>query len=551
MKMCVFSNRIYKDKIDFKTNQSILNTIYSYNAALRVAYSMVIKSELHKVKYEKSLHLELKDKFKYDDYYTNSILREAKGIYKSNIENWKSHIKSKEDTIKNIKNKIATTEKSIKNKETVLNSVIQIYRDIANGKKLSKFKTYKGAKESLVDQTKLIFQVKNHKKTKLFNIYEFEVCYLKPEIKRLKNRLKQLKYSLNRYEYKLSKLKAKPELTCFGSKRFFKTQFTKEEYIKNHNLWKLEFDMKRNKSFQVSGRKDATQGNFIFRYNNKTVTFKDIDGNNISISNVTFPYGQEYLNRALSLTGADRKPVAWEIEDRGEFYIVKAVIELPKKDVNYSKADGIIGLDINYDHFALSNISADGNLIESKVIKFNIKDKTSNQITNILGNAVKDVFKYCKKLNKPLAIEDLDTEDSKAKLRYGNKTKNQILSQFAYSKITNMIEARAYKNSIAVFKRNPAFTSQIGKLKYMKMKGISIHVAAAYVVGRRAMNFKEKLPNCYKKYVSRNILTRHHWAHWRYLSKDLKSVYPNNFYKRINFNNYKTILSVKEFLVAN
>ena len=186
MKMCVFSNRIYKDNLNFKVNQSILNTIYSYNDSLRVAYKMVIKSELYKHKFDKSLHLELKEKFKYDDYYINSILREAKGIYKSNIENWKSHIKAKEDAIKNIKNKIAATEKSIENKETVLNSVIQIHRAIANGKKLPKFKTYKGAKESLLDQTKLIFQVKNHKKTRLFNIYEFEVCYLKPEIKRLK-----------------------------------------------------------------------------------------------------------------------------------------------------------------------------------------------------------------------------------------------------------------------------------------------------------------------------------------------------------------------------
>ena len=57
MKLCVFSNRIYKDKIDFETNQSILNTIYSYNTALRVAYSKVVKSELHNVKYGKSLHL--------------------------------------------------------------------------------------------------------------------------------------------------------------------------------------------------------------------------------------------------------------------------------------------------------------------------------------------------------------------------------------------------------------------------------------------------------------------------------------------------------------
>ena len=550
MKMCVFSNRIYKDKIDFETNQSILNTIYSYNNALRVAYSMVIKSELHNVKYEKSLHLELKDKFKYNDYYTNSILREAKGLYKSNIENWKLHIKAKENTIKNIKNKIATTEKSIKNKEVVLSSIIDIHRAIANGKKLPKFKTYKGAKESLIDQTKLIFQVKKGKKIILFNIYEFEVCYLKPEIKRFKNRLKQLKYSLSRYEDKLSKLKAKPELTCFGSKKFFKSQFTKEEYIENHDLWKLELDIRRNKLFQISGRKDATQGNFIFRYNNGTVTFKDIDGNNIFISNVIFPYGQDYLDRALSLTGSDRKPIAWEIEDKGEFYIIKAIVELPKKDINYSKADGIIGMDINYDHFALANISADGNLLGHKTIYFNIDGKSSNQITNILGNKIKEVFKWCKELNKPLGMEDLDTEDSKATIRYGNKRCNQILSQFAYSKITEMIEARSYKDSTAVFKRNPAFTSQIGKIKYMKMKGISIHIAAAYTVGRRAMNYKEKVPSHYKVFLSDKVKNKHHWAHWRFLTKDLKSVYPKNFYKKINFEDHKTIPSIKEFLIA-
>ena len=160
-------------------------------------------------------------------------------------------------------------------------------------------------------------------------------------------------------------------------------------------------------------------------------------------------------------------------------------------------------------------------------------------------------MKYCKELNKPLGMENLDTEDSKSKLRYGNKRKNKILSQFAYSKITEMIESRAYKDSIAVFKRNPAFTSQIGKLKYMKMKGISIHTAAAYVVGRRAMNFKEKLPKCYKRYVSENILKKHHWAHWRFLSKDLKSIYPNNFYKTIDFENNNSISSIKEFLITN
>lgn len=52
-----------------------------------------------------------------------------------------------------------------------------MHKAIANVKKLPKFTTYKGVKEYLLHQAKLIFQVKNHKKTRLFNMYEFEVCY--------------------------------------------------------------------------------------------------------------------------------------------------------------------------------------------------------------------------------------------------------------------------------------------------------------------------------------------------------------------------------------
>ena len=84
----------------------------------------------------------------------------------------------------------------------------------------------------------------------------------------------------------------------------------------------------------------------------------------------------------------------------------------------------------------------------------------------------------------------------------------------------------------------------------MKMKGISIHTAAAYVVGRRALNFKERVPNCYRKYLTEVLLAKHHWAHWRYLSKDLKCVYPKNFYKTIDFKKHQTIPSIKEFLIS-
>lgn len=559
MKTCVFSDRIYKDTLEKSVNEYIINTIFKYNTAIRTAYKMVIDSEHYGKKFEKSLHLTLIDKFGYDNYYTNSILREAKSVYKSNVELWKLNISKKEDAIKNIENKIENTEKTITNKMKLVDSIVAISKVIKGNKiakkpkKLPKFKTYRGAVEYLKDEENLIFAVRNNfKRTEVvYSMYEFEVCYLKPLIKRLKHKLKLLKYVLKRQNQKLAQMKKKPSFACFGTKAFFKKQFTVDAYVENHNLWVDEFDRRRNKSFQISGRKDAKQGNFVFRYNNSTLSFNSICGTEVKIPNVTFPYGKEHLDRALAATGKDRSAIAWEIEDKGDYYIIKAMVDLPKNEsVNYSKADGIVGLDINYDHFALANIDKHGNLLGTKIIYFNIDSKTSNQITHILGNKIKEVFEYCKDLKKPLGMEDLDTEKSKNFLKYGNKRCNEKLTKFAYAKITQMIESRAYKDSIAIFKRKPAFTSQIGKLKYMKIKGVSVHAAAAYVVGRRCMNFREKVPNHYKRYLSLKVLSKRNWSHWSNLSSNLKSVYAKYFYQNINHNDFSTLPKLKEYLIS-
>ena len=61
-------------------------------------------------------------------------------------------------------------------------------------------------------------------------------------------------------------------------------------------------------------------------------------------------------------------------------------------------------------------------------------------------------------------------------------------------KVTQLAESKSYKYGIGLYKAAPAFTSQIGKIKYMRHYGISIHVAAAMAIGRRAMGFNERPP---------------------------------------------------------
>ena len=156
------------------------------------------------------------------------------------------------------------------------------------------------------------------------------------------------------------------------------------------------------------------------------------------------------------------------------------------------------------------------------IIKFNLDGKSSNQATNIIEEAIKQLCDIAVSKNKPLGGEDLNTEESKSKLMYGNSKRNKKLSQFAYSKIMSAIDSRAYKSNLYVYKRNPAYTSQIGKLKYMKTLGLSIHDSASFVIGRRCLGYKEKLPKIYRKFLSNELKNKHHWSQWNYISKNLK-----------------------------
>ena len=110
------------------------------------------------------------------------------------------------------------------------------------------------------------------------------------------------------------------------------------------------------------------------------------------------------------------------------------------------------------------------------------------------------------------------------------------------------IDSRAYKTNLYVYKRNPAYTSQIGKLKYMKPLGLSIHTSAAYVIGRRCLGFKEKVPKIYRKFLSNEMKIKHHWSHWNYISKNLKQIKVNNFYKTIDTKKVNKITELKELL---
>ncbi len=82
--------------------------------------------------------------------------------------------------------------------------------------------------------------------------------------------------------------------------------------------------------------------------------------------------------------------------------------------------------------------------------------------------------------------------DGKAKLR-------KRLHQWNAKKLLQKLKRVAMLKGVEVIEVHPAYTSVIGMLKYAPQLSIDKDVAGAYVIGRRALGFREDMPENYEK----------------------------------------------------
>jgi len=200
--------------------------------------------------------------------------------------------------------------------------------------------------------------------------------------------------------------------------------------LTNHDKWKTFFSRAQNKQLILSGRKDAKHENFVFQYviEKQELWMTTSTGKPVMFPAVTFPYGQEIIEEVIITQlqcknkKKNGKPIAWSVEDHGEYYIAKCLVDVPENpNTNYSKADGVIGVDCNLEHFAWANVTKDGNYKGSGSLHFSILGKSTGQITKIIEVEAIRLVDLAKRYNKPkeaLQIERLDVfESEKKKLR--------------------------------------------------------------------------------------------------------------------------------------
>jgi IS605 OrfB family transposase len=333
--------------------------------------------------------------------------------------------------------------------------------------------------------------------------------------KNIKFVLHQKKRKLRNVQQKLIKLESDEQAQtvriCFGSKKLFHQQFhLQENGMKSHEEWKQKWEKARSSQFLVVGSKDETFGNQNCTYNvdnelrlRVAYQFEQEYGKYITFPQVTFPYGQAMLDQAkVSYIGHTKggkqqkyfKAVTYRFLRKEKGWYLYATVDKEISPVRTTGLGGYIGIDLNTGFLSICEVDRYGNPLKEWKSVIPMYDRNQHQIEASLQDAVKHVLEYAQKVGKHVVIEQLNFNKKKASLGEVSKKSARMLSGFAYSKFKSILESKAKKLGVGLKKVNPAYTSQMGQMKYMPRYGLSSHGSAACMIARKAFYFRMEQP---------------------------------------------------------
>ena len=310
---------------------------------------------------------------------------------------------------------------------------------------------------------------------------------------------------------------------CFGSKRLWRKQHDLESNgYSSREEWLKDWRSARSGEFFVLGSRDepggcqlcvatiADDGTLSLRLRMPDCLAEQ-HGKHLVIEGVRFTQGHEQVLAALQSNAeyaqhrrehgekAARstslsQAISYRFKRDGKGWRVFATTELPDVEVTTDRRLGVIGIDLNADHLAVTETDASGNYLNAWRTPQVTYGKNTHQAEALIGNAVATVVQYAKDAGKPIVIEKLDFGGKKAVLEGESRKYSRMLSSFSYGKIKAYFLSRGYREGVEVNQVNQAYSSVIGRVKFMERYGLSVHQAAALVLARRLLGCSERIP---------------------------------------------------------
>ena len=311
---------------------------------------------------------------------------------------------------------------------------------------------------------------------------------------------------------------------CFGSRRLWRKQHALEANgYSNHCEWLKDWQTARSDEFFVLGSRDETSGcqlcvatvdddgSLILRLRLPDALAEE-QGKYLVIPGVRFRYGHEQVLAALDsnaeYAGYRREhgeklarhsglgqAVSYRFKRDGKGWRVFVTTNMMDVPVVTDQRRGAIGVDLNADHLAVSETDGDGNWLRSWRVPLVTYGKSQRQAEALIGDAVASVVAYARDAGKPIVLEKLDFRKKKAVLEGESRRYSRMLSSFSYGKIKSCFLSRGIRQGVEVHQVNPAFSSVIGRVKFMERYGLSVHQGAALVLARRLLGCSERIPN--------------------------------------------------------
>jgi IS605 OrfB family transposase len=349
----------------------------------------------------------------------------------------------------------------------------------------------------------------------------------------------------------------------FGGKRLF------EKLCKNHLTGKLRERLKKQwreirQGTLISIGSKSDKGNRLTR-------FEDLNGQlhlRITTGNREFIYAKVLREPSNSkdkwLTFMAMLLESWQTQNyfaytvelklRNREVYGSVSFEIPTPEVRYTKKNGVIAIDTNASpiHLAIAEVSKTGELLSYQTISLhhliglsqNSKDYQewilAHQIVNLAVEKGKAIaIENLKKLKKGVR------GDGKAELR-------KRLHHWNAKKFLQKLKRVAMLKGVEVIEVHPAYTSIIGMLKYAPQLSIDKDIAGAYVIGRRALGFKEDMPKNYEKLLKDKTYLKFALKKYEDREKELRELLEEetNQYKRNAIKSeLKNVEYAKELLI--
>ena len=348
---------------------------------------------------------------------------------------------------------------------------------------------------------------------------------------------------------------------CFGSKRLWRKQHHLEQNgYASHQEWLRDWREARSNEFFVLGSRDETAGcqlcvATVADDGTLTLRLRMPDclanqyGKHLTIEGVRFAYGHKQVLAALGSNAeyvACRREhgeqaaraaelgqaVSYRFKRDGKGWRVFVTTDMMDVPVATDSRRGAIGVDLNADHLAVAETDASGNCVNAWRVPLVTYGKSAHQAEALIGDAVASVVAYAREAGKPVVIEKLDFRQKKAVLEGQSRRYSRMLSSFSYGKIKAYFLSRGYREGVEVHQVNPAYSSVIGRVKFMKRYGLSVHQAAALVLARRLLNCSERIPRRWVCPVGNGVQVafivparkrvKHVWTYWGAISGQLR-----------------------------